>query len=376
MHTKKMKHQGESARNEFIALIQAALNKAPGNQDLAHNFLDHAFVAKRFVIGKNEQSREIAALVSLDGVIDDSAKKNQQWMGIPVVSSREVPSDAIVVNCSTSISPVSVRNNLKALNLKHVLGVNELIYASSGKMNWPGFVLQQREDYENNSTDWANLYLSLEDDESKKTLLDVLLFRLTANIDYMQDYEVRIKDQYLEDFMHYDREIFVDAGGFDGDTTEEFCRRYPNYQHVYFFEPSQRNMNAAKQRLQSMANIEFKEIGLSDVSGELSFNADSGSASSVSLDGTETISVTTLDEAIPGPVSFIKMDLEGWEMNALSGSVLHIKEFSPKLAISVYHSSRDFLRVPEFIKSINRDYKIYLRHYTQGWSETVMFFRH
>jgi len=52
--------------------------------------------------------------------------------------------------------------------------------------------------------------------------------------------------------------------------------------------------------------------------------------------------VTTLDAAIGQPVSFIKMDLEGWELNALEGSRAHILEDRPKLAISVYHAGTNF----------------------------------
>jgi hypothetical protein len=71
---------------------------------------------------------------------------------------------------------------------------------------------------------------------------------------------------------------------------------------------------------------------------------------------------------------FIKMDLEGWELKALQGAVRHIREDHPKLAIAVYHHPSDFWRIPEFILSIRDDYDLYLRHYTEGWSETVMYF--
>lgn len=46
----------------------------------------------------------------------------------------------------------------------------------------------------------------------------------------------------------------------------------------------------------------------------------------------------------------------------------------PKIAISVYHKSSDFRKIPEQILSIRSDYKIYLRHYTESIYETVMFF--
>ena len=94
----------------------------------------------------------------------------------------------------------------------------------------------------------------------------------------------------------------------------------------------------------------------------------------MSSEGACTIEVTTLDETVKEKVTFIKMDLESWEIKALEGCKQHITEDHPKLAISIYHSASDFWRVPEYILSLRQDYDVYLRHYTEGWSETVMFF--
>jgi len=166
----------------------------------------------------------------------------------------------------------------------------------------------------------------------------------------------------------------VDAGGFDGDTTEEFCRRYPDYRRVYLFEPSQHNMRAAKVRLEAFPRIAFHAEALSDQPGSMRFNAEAGSASAVTSGPGEDVKVTTLDLAVAEPVSFIKMDLEGWELKALAGCGRHIGDDRPKLAIAVYHRAADFREVWRYARSIHPDYKVYLRHYTQGWSETVMFF--
>jgi FkbM family methyltransferase len=190
----------------------------------------------------------------------------------------------------------------------------------------------------------------------------------------MVDYSTRLSDQYFESFLSLNNEVFVDAGGFDGDTTEEFCKRYPTYKKVILFEPSEKNMLNAKKRLANRRDIEFITQGISDTSGTLSFNSDAGSASAVNSEGACTIEVTTLDVTVKEKVTFIKMDLEGWEIKALEGCKQHIIEDHPKLAISIYHSASDFWRVPKYILSLRQDYDIYLRHYTEGWSETVMFF--
>jgi len=278
------------------------------------------------------------------------------------------------VNCSTSISPVSVTESLCRAGISNIVSISEIIQAARGEIALPWFVAQQREDFRQHAQDWERLYDLMSDEESKRTLLDTVRYRLTADEQYMQGYRVRLKDQYFEDFLNLHEEIFVDAGGFDGDTTEEFCHRCPDYRKVIFFEPSTKNMEAAKQRLAKFNNIEFCDVGLSDAEGVLHFNADAGSASSVTEGDGETIQVTRLDLAVKERVTFIKMDLEGWELKALAGAAGHIKQGKPKLAIAVYHRASDFREIANYVLSLNSEYRIYLRHYTQGWSETVMFF--
>lgn len=330
---------------------------------------------KIYIIGKNAESFEFAMRYKVDGIIDDYNNSSERWHGLSITKKNDIPKDSIVINCATSICPVQVTRNLKAAGLNNVLQVADLISENGEILPLPWFVSQQRAETKQYASWWCELYEMMSDKISKQVLLDVLRFRLTANPEYMTEYEVRLNDQYFEEFMGYTDEVFVDAGGYNGDTTEEFINRYPNYKKVYLFEPSQKNLSTARQRLSGRRDIHFRSVGLSDVSGTLSFNADAGSASAVTTGFGESISVVTLDEELSNEtISFIKMDLEGWEMNALRGAENTIKNCKPKLAIAVYHSAKDFREVPQYLLNLNPNYKIYLRHYTQGWSETIMYF--
>jgi FkbM family methyltransferase len=341
---------------------------------LAELFFEHSNSIRRYAIGKNDETLRVNQLVSLQGVIDDFEIKETTWHGIPIVRTHDIPKDALIANCSTSISPVAVLRHLRAAGLTHVIGLHELVPASKGQLAWPKFVMTQRNEFREYIDEWKQIYNSLSDNESRQTFMDVMRFRLSCNTDYMKDYTVRVDEQYFEEFMKFNEEIFVDAGGFDGDTTESFAKRYPNYKKIIFFEPSEKNMMAARKRLSSYRDIDYQLIGLSDVAGIMNFNPNAGSASAITDSSDSTISVDTLDSAAPEPVTFIKMDLEGWEMNALTGARHHIARDRPKLAIAVYHDSSDPRRVYRFISEFGHKYRCYLRHYTQGWSETVMFF--
>ena len=74
--------------------------------------------------------------------------------------------------------------------------------------------------------------------------------------------------------------------------------------------------------------------------------------------------LTTIDDFVREKnipkVDFIKMDIEGAELDALKGAINTIKTFKPKLAICIYHKPEHFYEIPTFIKSIVPEYKIWL----------------
>lgn len=341
--------------------------------DLIDLFLSSDRTIKRYIIGKNDESRTVLNNGIIDGVIDDAALPDTIWLGIPCVKMASIEKDSIVINCSTSISPVAVIKSLKKAGLNRIINYGNLMNYSSA-FSKPWFVIEMEKSLLENDLEWNKLYEKLADDESKAVLESVALFRLTADPSIMEEFSIRLSDQYMEDFMCFKNEKFVDVGGFDGDTTLEFCTRYPDYQKIYLFEPSSKNMAAAKNRLNSFNNIDFFNFGLSDKDESLMFNENQGSASNIQNEGDVEIKVSMLDKLIQDNISFIKMDIEGWELNALKGASRHIAENHPKLAVAVYHHATDFVDIPKFILSLNKNYSIYLRHYTQGWSETVMFF--
>ncbi len=89
------------------------------------------------------------------------------------------------------------------------------------------------------------------------------------------------------------------------------------------------------------------------------------------------IPIVSLDERIEGghlpPPSFIKMDIEGFEAEALRGAKKSIAQHKPKLAISIYHKPEDFIVLPELIKSICPSYRFYLDHYTIFDADTILY---
>lgn len=359
----------------LLEALEQVISRPASDAEAARDFLDDHRAGPRYAMGKNADSMALHRLVPLDGIIDDYAGPGELWNDIPLIHADDACKQGRVANCSTSIRPLDARDRLRAVGFDTVASLSGIVQAAEGSLPLPSFVEAQRREMRDHPDAWQAILNGLADDASKSTLLDVLRFRLTADPVYMRDYRVRIQDQYFEDFMAYGNEVFVDAGGFDGDTAEAFATRYPDYRKILLFEPSERNMALARSRLAGFRDIAFHSFGLSDAPGRLRFDPGSGSASAISDSGAGEIVVDTLDAAIHEPVTVIKMDLEGWELHALEGSRRHLRDDRPKLAIAAYHDAPDLRRIHAFVSSFGHDYRVFLRHYTQGWSETVLFFK-
>lgn len=350
------------------------LNINNNTKDLVNILIDDKKRQSRYFFGRNELSLQLSKLIDTDGFIDDYAPSKSNWHGKPVFSLDQISRDAIIVNCVINSRPKTALSRIKDAGFSNILSYSDLCRALPDLVPLPDFVVQTRQDIDTHLEKWRSVFENLADVESKAVLNDVLHYRLTADHTALSKYTFRPMEQYFEDFMAFDKEVFVDAGGFDGDTTEQFCLRYPNYKKVYLFEPSLNNIELAKKRLAHFHSINFIEKGVSNEPGILYLNSNEGSSCMVSPTGVSEINVTTIDLHIDEKVSFIKMDLEGWEINAIHGARNHIINAHPKLAIAVYHRSSDIWSIFDLVRSFRKDYKVYLRHYTESWTETVMFF--
>ena len=176
-------------------------------------------------------------------------------------------------------------------------------------------------------------------------------------------------------------EIFVDAGVLDGTSTLNFIKwANGNYKHAYLFEPNVEALDVIRKNLYLERFTLFSK-GLWHRETNLGFVTHSNSSESFSVfevdtkeDNKDTVPVTTLDNTLlDTPVTFIKMDIEGSELNALRGSEALICKYRPKLAVCIYHKPEDVIDIPKFILDCYSGYKFYVRHYALAEYETVLY---
>ncbi|MBS5958078.1 MAG: FkbM family methyltransferase [Clostridiales bacterium] len=187
---------------------------------------------------------------------------------------------------------------------------------------------------------------------------------------------LRFDEQYFdkEIIKLEDGEVFIDAGCYCFETSQSLLEKC-KAEKIYAFEPDEANLNEINKVISKnkYENIEVYNKGLWNKSDILKFNANGTIQSCISADGQFEVEVVALDEVVSGKVTFIKMDIEGSELNALIGAQNIIRDQKPKLAICVYHKLHDIIDIPAYILSLVPEYKFYLRHYSYSPAETVLY---
>ena len=226
-------------------------------------------------------------------------------------------------------------------------------------------------DVMSNEENFQWLYDRLEDEKSRETFLSYLSQRISGDYGYAE--KVYDSDHYFaNDIVQLKNDVFVDCGAFTGDTIQElFSKATPL--KVYAFEPDENNYRVLKDNFEGKQVLCLKKGAFSQKT-TLSFAGGNADASKIVDDGDVQIEVDTIDNVLQGePATFIKMDIEGAELEALKGAENTIKNFRPKLAISAYHKFEDLFTLPQYIYSLNNEYKFYVRRHSHLTHELVLY---
>lgn len=212
----------------------------------------------------------------------------------------------------------------------------------------------------------SDLGEELADKQSEIVFSNVIEGAITSNTDcYRHSFS---ESQYFPEIIKENLvtdEIFVDLGAFTGDSIEEFIKAVNNkFKKIYAFEPDSGNMRLAKENFHD-TRIEFYQNGVGKEVGVLYLAGEDEATHCVTVGNEDAVKVeiVKLDDVINERVTYIKMDIEGMELDALKGAEQLIRQYKPKLAISVYHKMEDMVEIPDYLRELGLGYRFYLRHY-------------
>lgn len=173
-------------------------------------------------------------------------------------------------------------------------------------------------------------------------------------------------------------EVFIDAGGFDGATTRSFLRWCRGRGYAYCFEADLGNISKIKENLSDCRNCQIIPKALWSDTASLSMHMKGNCASTVTqaAEGEDVLMIeaVALDDLFDNEtITFIKMDIEGAELDAIRGAKKVIQKQHPRLAVSIYHKMEDIWTIPCLLMEYYPGYKFYMRHYSFADYDTVLY---
>lgn len=222
----------------------------------------------------------------------------------------------------------------------------------------------------------------LEDEESKYVYRQMIKFRYTNNYKDLPKYNY--SNQYFVEgiFSYSEGECFVDCGAYDGDTVCAFKNEMKKHMISQYdfvcFEPDDENYEQLKKKHGEGTLI--KAGCWNSSSRYLCFENGAETVGRIienpNGDNYIKIPVVSIDNCPECKnATFIKMDVEGAEYQALLGAKRTIQLNRPKLAICIYHSNEDMIRIAELIHEFVPEYRLMVRQHCNSCSETVLYAR-
>ena len=340
------------------------------DKELVEIFLSSKNI-KRYILGINKFTKSVLKYIEVDGVIDDFTRV-QKSRKKEIFQIENVPKDALILWTSTG-NPLDVKIRLDELEFDNFSYLALQKYSSLNLVN-PPFISDFKNDFLNNRESYQQTYDLLEDKSSKEIFQKVINFKISYDYNFMRGFVNNFDGQYfdLEFIPKLDNIVFLDGGGYVGDTIPNIIKNYPNFKKIYMIEPSGLHIKIAKRDFNHIDNIEFINCGLgSKKIKKLEEESNQNNCNH----NFQAVNIDTIDNICNGDrVDFIKLDIEGAEQDAIDGATETIKKYRPILAICIYHKAEDWYKIPQKVLAIDSGYKLYLRHYMQGIFETVLYF--
>jgi len=177
----------------------------------------------------------------------------------------------------------------------------------------------------------------------------------------------------------------IDGGACYGDTALYFAHDVGANGKVFSFEFLKDNVEMFNKMLdlnpELKNRIQLFKNALWENSNEHLYVIGNGPATNCSLEKPEKydaqVQTKSIDDMVKEQniekINFIKLDIEGAELECLKGAKNTIQTFKPKLTVCLYHDQTHFVSIPKYLKQLVPEYDFYLDHHTESLGETVLY---
>ena len=317
--------------------------------------------------------------------VSNQDPSHPQVMGLPVLSATEAVELYGKTACFvvTIYQGSAVRRQLTSLGCQRVVACAPLLWKYAD-IFIPQCGLELPHRFREQCASIRQCNAMLEDELSKRDLREQLLWRYWLDFSALSP-ALDASDTYfpMDLLSPVPDEVFVDCGSFDGDSIRSFNRHWGGeFRHAFAFEPDPVNRGALASNVKAMGigdRVTVMPYAVGNTNGRVSFAFDSSASSHVTTENAKSdagsaIECRRLDD-IEWPLmpTYIKMDIESAEPEALAGASELLRRHQPVLAVCTYHRSEHLWQIPNLIRSISPEYHVFLRRYAEECWEGVCY---
>jgi FkbM family methyltransferase len=223
-------------------------------------------------------------------------------------------------------------------------------------------------------------FAALADGESRDLFLSHLRLRLTGDFSSLPQ-PASCAQYFPPDlYLPVDHECFVDCGAYNGDTIRAFTQwTSGRFRRIVAFEPDPANFAALEACLSEELKLGDRAVARrcasGSVTGRVRFSADGSQAAAIAQHGAAEVDCVRLDDALAEEhPTFIKMDIEGAEPDAIEGATQLIRRDQLLMAVCVYHRQSDLWRIPLMIDAVEPgSNRLYLKQHAVDGFDLVCY---
>lgn len=189
---------------------------------------------------------------------------------------------------------------------------------------------------------------ALSDEHSRALFCSVVQYKLSGKLSYLTAYTSKYSD-ILASLGRESIASYLDGGAYTGDTLKIAMENFPRLSCAHLIEPDPKTYRRLLRTLDGIdapISLFSHNVALGRDESTLVFHGSGNRNSSLvgaSYEHRDSeIPVCSIDTILDGErVDYIKLDVEGAELDALIGADRIIRTHRPRLLVSLYHRSED-----------------------------------
>jgi FkbM family methyltransferase len=302
--------------------------------------------------------------------------------GIPILS----PADAVDRFNDRAFFIVGVYNSskpsqqLRQLGCRRVVSYAAFFWKYADTIPWaPG--LERPSRIVAAADDMRRGYAALADDRSREEFAAQIAWRCTLDYGSLPPHDAGADIYFPPDLVRLGAdEVFVDCGAYDGDSVRLFLQKAGGrFREIYACEPDVENRRKLGAFIETLPPDQRRAVtvlpfAIGGRDGVVHFDTSGTAGSHVTDRQGDAVPCRTIDTLMNGHApTFIKMDIEGAEPEALGGATSTLRRSRPIVAVCAYHACEHLWTLPQILAAAVPDYEISLRRYAEECWEMVYY---